>query len=118
MIITKIGYYISEGRIYEDWHAGILMKYEIFTAYSFLDNGDILVASSKAKIDCNKYNFRRNEFKRSTNSNHFELNPNSLDMYRMNKQFYQKFIVEDLDTLVDEYGNKYTFTLWNDFLEE
>ena len=104
MIILSNGYYVSPGKVYEEWHAGIHMNYKIFSALLFLGDNRVLVASIKAKIEVEEYLFKFGEFVTSSAHSHFNIEKSNLCIYREDGSLYQVFSIFNRYRLIDEFG--------------
>lgn len=78
-MILYNGYYVTKGKIHEEWHAGIHMKYRIFNAKLFLNDSTVLVASIKAITDLLEYLFKKEEFKDSKNQCTYKKRKHQVD---------------------------------------
>jgi len=108
MIIFE-GYYISDGYVDEEWHAGAHMKYRTFFAFSFYKYGNVKVASKRTSIDIDRCVFSEIEFKSSKSLNNFIIDKSKLKIYRNNGQIYQELEIIDDNKIIDECGLVYFF---------
>lgn len=109
MIILSSGYYISPGKVYEEWHAGIHMDYKVFSALLFRGDNSVLVASVKTKVEVEEYPFNLVEFETSSGHSYFNIKNNYLYIYREDGSLYQVFSIFNNYRLIDEFGVKFEY---------
>ncbi|MEM9549048.1 MAG: hypothetical protein AAGA77_23880 [Bacteroidota bacterium] len=109
MITISKGYYVSPGKMYEEWHAGIHMKYKIFSAKLFDADNRILVASIQTNIETDEYLFKIGDFQYTSNQHSFGFENSNLCTYSKDGSIYQVFSIVTKYSIMDEFGVLYNY---------
>ncbi|HMA58659.1 MAG TPA: hypothetical protein VKN64_00085 [Halanaerobiales bacterium] len=112
MIILSRGYYVSSGKVYEEWHAGIYMNYKIFSAKLFQGDNSVLVASIKTNVEVEEYSFKIGDFVISNNQSRFNIENSNLCTYREDGSLYQVFSIFNKYRLIDEFGVTFEYRVF------
>lgn len=108
ILLKQTGYYLSEPKHYEDWHAGHKIEHYNFIAYFFSVNGKAYKALKK-----NNNVFSKTDFLNENLAIDYSIDNDTIDFHydKGSKYEYHKiFNIQNKHTMIGTRSIKYTWT--------